>query len=199
MDVFINTGLKYTLLYTWHHRMQSLLVSILVTLRIIKILRIDFEAVFSDYFWHCLGHSGNSPQDSSIWDQRFHSSVTEHCPFPVARLGLMPALVFNSTGSCSSHLSVHSFSPVLQQRQVSIWKILPWEDWKQQQQQAYWWGSSVLFVKVNPLPLNQPQVEGPHSPECQKTWSVPDLHGDWHFRQKDSLCLGDVTAEPDGS
>lgn len=91
------------------------------------------------------------------------------------------------------------FDIVLGQRWVSIWTIPPLEDWKQQQQQARWWGSCVLFVKVNLLPTDSSPGRGPRSPECQKTRRVSDLHRDWRFRQEGSLGLGDVTAEFDGS
>ena len=83
--------------------------------------------------------------------QVFHFLYDTVLVFLFCLTGLVPAMFFNSTGSCSSHSLIHPFDPVLRQPEVSICRISPLENWKQEQQQACWWGSSVVFVKADPL------------------------------------------------
>lgn len=59
--------------------------------------------------------------------------------------------------------------------------------------------AASCLLKQTLFALSQPQAEGPHCWECQKTWGTSDLHWDWHFKKRSSLCLRDVTAGFDGS
>lgn len=60
-------------------------------------------------------------------------------------------------------------------------------------------GNNVLFVQINLPPQKQLQAEEPCSQQCQRTWSVPDLHPDCHFSPEERFCLGYDPVKIEGS
>lgn len=140
-----------------------------------------------------------SPCVGSMWTQGFQSFMIWYLPFPVAQLGLTPALFFSCTGSAPP---VHLFMHLILCWDGGRWAYggsCLWRIAHNSNSRPAGGEAASCLLKSTLFPPNQPQAEGLHSWECQKTWGVSDLHQDWHFRQNGSLCLGDITAEFDSS